>query len=45
MTHDRDHIVIQKVRAFLEAPLPGGGKRWHVAVLVLLSFSGGALIF
>lgn len=45
MTHNREHVIIHKVRAFLEAPLPGGGKRWHVAALVLLSFGAGGYFF
>lgn len=42
MTHNREHVIIHKARTFLEAPLPGGGKRWHVLVLCALSFGLGA---
>ena len=42
MTHKSSHIIIHKAQAFLTAPIPGGGKRWHVALLSLLSgFTGG----
>lgn len=44
MPHRTDHVM-QKLKTFLEAPLPGGGKRWHVAALVLLSFAAGAWFF
>jgi hypothetical protein len=40
MPHRTDHVVHQ-LKAFLEAPLPGGGKRWHVAALCALSFIFG----
>jgi hypothetical protein len=41
MTHNSEHVIIHKAKAFLNAPLPGGGKRWHVALLVLASFLVG----
>ncbi len=45
MTHNREHTIIHKAGAFLSAPLPGGGKRWHVAILSLLSAALGGWFF
>lgn len=44
MPHRTDH-VINRIGAFLEAPLPGGGKRWHVVLLCVLCFAAGAKLF
>lgn len=33
--------VIHKMKEFLTAPLPGGGKRWHVAALCVICFLAG----
>lgn len=41
MTHESEGTVIHKVKHALNAPIPGGGKWWHVAALVLLSFGAG----
>lgn len=43
MTHKSSHIIIHKAREFLTAPLPGGGKRWHVAVMCGAAFVLGWL--
>ncbi len=45
MTHNSQHVIIHKVKTFLDAPLPGGGKRWHVAALVVAAFIAGAVCF
>jgi hypothetical protein len=45
MTHEKEHVIIHKVKEFLNAPLPGGGKRWHVVVLCALCLYAGAKWF
>jgi hypothetical protein len=45
MTHRTEHVIIHKAREFLTAPLPGGGKRWHVAILSAVSALLGAWFF
>jgi hypothetical protein len=45
VTHKSSHVIIHKAREFLTAPLPGGGKRWHVALLTLLSGGIGGWFF
>ena len=44
MTHNSEHVIIHKVKAFLEAPIPGGGKRWHIAAIAVAAFVGGFLL-
>lgn len=44
MTHTPSHIIITNVKAFLNAPLPGGGKRWHVAVLLVIAWAIGKFV-
>jgi hypothetical protein len=42
MSHIAGHIIITKVKEFLSAPLPGGGKVWHVVTLCALCLWIGA---
>ena len=45
MSHESGHVIISKLKAALNAPLPGGGKWWHVLTLCVLSAWGGAKFF
>lgn len=44
MTHESSHVIIKKIRDFLVAPLPGGGKRWHVALLLAIAWAVGKFV-
>lgn len=44
MTHNSQHVIIHRVKEFLTAPLPGGGKRWHVVTLCLIAWAVGKFV-
>ena len=45
MTHESSHVIIHKLKEALTAPIPGGGKRWHIVVLCLVCVAIGAKLF